>query len=148
MFDSPVYVQLKAQVPLNGIPIYIQLCWDGALLFKHNNGPSMWPLCYSIMNLPPCLRNKVHLGMHVASFCQGSVASLDLFAKELLDLWNHPIVVDGQEYYVMVSQIVMDGPGRSKYCKCSSTTSLAGCNICDVTGKCAIWHELYYRNVV
>ena len=43
-------------------PIYLQLCWDGALLFKFNNGLSMWPLCYSIMNLPPCLRNKLHVG--------------------------------------------------------------------------------------
>ena len=97
----------------------------------------MWPLCYSIVNLPPCLRNKVHLGMHVGSFCEGTVASLDMFAKELLSLWNNPISVDGQAYYVMVSQVVMDGPGRSKYCKCTTTVAHAGCNICDMTGTVA-----------
>ena len=135
VLDSPVYDKLRQEVPLGGIPIFIQLCWDGALMFNAGKGESMWPLCYSIMNLPPCLRNKVHIGMHVASFCKGSPASLDIFAIELLDLWKDPIVVDGKRYYVMVSQIVMDGPGRSKYCKCQATTSLAGCNLCDVKGE-------------
>lgn len=135
VLDSPVYQKLRREVPDGGIPIFIQLCWDGALMFNAGSGESMWPLCYSIMNLPPCLRNKVHIGMHVASFCKGSAASLDIFALELLDLWKDPIVVDGRRYYVMVSQIVMDGPGRSKYCKCQATTALAGCNLCDVKGK-------------
>ena len=134
VFDSPVYRRLKEEIPEGGYPIFIQICWDGALLFKYNNGGSMVPLCYSIMNLPPCLRNKLHVGMHVATFCQGSTASLDMCAKELLDLWNHPIVIDDRTYYVVVAQILMDGPGRSKYCRCEGTNSFAGCNICDVTG--------------
>jgi hypothetical protein len=96
----------------------------------------MYPLCYSIMNLPPCLRNKVHVGLHVAAFCQGSTASLDLCAKELLDLWHNPITIGGKIFYVMVSQILMDGPGRVKYCKCQSTNAFSGCNLCDVTGMC------------
>ena len=134
VFDSPVYRRLRGEIPPGGYPIYIQICWDGALLFKYNNGGSMVPLCYSIMNLPPCLRNKLHVGMHVASFCQGSTASLDVCAQELLDLWNNPIVIGCRTYYVVVAQILMDGPGRSKYCKCEGTNSFAGCNICDVTG--------------
>jgi hypothetical protein len=103
IYDSKVYRKLREQVPAGGVPIFIQICWDGALLFKFKSGPSMWPLCYSIMNLPPCLRNKVNIGMHVASFCEGSTASLDVFAHELLDLWNNPITVEGITYYVMVS---------------------------------------------
>jgi hypothetical protein len=66
--------------------------------------------------------------------CQGSTASLDVCAQELLDLWNNPIVIGCRTYYVVVAQILMDGPGRSKYCKCEGTNSFAGCNICDVTG--------------
>ena len=138
VLDSPVYEALRIEVPAGGVPIFIQICWDGALMFNAGKGESMWPLCYSIMNLPPCLRNKVHIGMHVATFCKGSTASLDIFSQELLDLWNHPIEVDGKMYYVMVSQIVMDGPGRLKYCKCQGTTALAGCNLCDVTGGCEV----------
>jgi hypothetical protein len=73
--------------------------------------------------------------MHVASFCQGSTASLDLCAQELLDLWQHPIIIGERNFYVIVAQIVMDGPGRTKYCKCQGTNALAGCNICDVKGR-------------
>lgn len=134
MLDSPVYDKLRAMVPKGGVPIFVQLCWDGALVCNQKTGKSMWPLCYSIMNLPPCLRNKVNIGMHVGSFCEGSTASLDIFAKELKELWEYPIIVDGVAHYVMVSQVLMDGPGRSKYCKCQTTTAHAGCNICSVTG--------------
>jgi hypothetical protein len=78
---------------------------------------------------------QVNIGMHVASFCDGAAASQDVLADELLDLWNNPITFEGKTYYVMVSQILMDGPGRSKYCQCRGTTSLDGCNICDVKSR-------------
>ena len=82
--------------------------------------------------------------MHVASFCQGSTASLALCADELLDLWNNPIVVGLRTYYVVVAQILMDGPGRSKYCRCEGSNALAGCNVCDVTGDVLLFvHVLY-----
>lgn len=133
VYDSPVYQNLKNKVLEHddrGIPIYLQICWDGATMFHFVQGPSMWPLCYSIMNLPPSMRNKIHIGLHVASFCHGIAASQTMLAEELLDLWNNPIVVDDDRYYVVVSQILMDGPGRTKYTKCRSTTSFQGCNIC------------------
>jgi hypothetical protein len=87
------------------------------------------------MSLPPSFRNKVHIGLHVATFCEGSKASLQLFAEELLNLWENPIVVDNVTYYVMVAQILMDGPGRAKFCRCSTAASYAGCPLCDVEGK-------------
>jgi hypothetical protein len=118
-----------------GIPIFIQICWDGATMFKFVQGPSMWPLCYSIMNFPPSMRNKVNIGLHVASFCNGAEASQQVLAEELLDLWENPIEVDGDRYYVVVAQILMDGPGRSKYTKCRPTTSFDGCNICCLPGR-------------
>jgi hypothetical protein len=33
------------------------------------SGKSMWPLCYSIMALPPSLRDKPHIGMSDAMLC-------------------------------------------------------------------------------
>ena len=33
------------------------------------SGKSMWPLCYSIMTLPPSLRDKPHIGMCDAILC-------------------------------------------------------------------------------
>ena len=87
MYNSEVYIALKTTVKLHdpeGVPIYLQIYWDGASMFNFIKGPSMWPLCYSIMNLPPSLRSKMHIGLHVASFCDGAHASQDVMADELL----------------------------------------------------------------
>ena len=103
---------------------------------SRNSLESMWPLCYCIMNFPPSMRNKVNLGLHIASFCQGYEVATRMFAEEMLDLWKNPIIVNDIPHFVMVSQIVMDGPARSKFTKCqSSATSLHGCNICDLSGR-------------
>jgi len=87
------------------------------------------------MNLPPSIRNKVNIGLHVASFCNGVEASQVLLAEELLDLWENPIEIDGDTYYVMVAQILMDGLGRVKYTKVRGSNSFEGCNICCHPGR-------------
>ncbi len=69
------------------------------------------------MNFPPCLRNKLHIGLHIASFDNGLDCTLDLFAKDLKSLYENPISYEGDVYYVVVSQILMDGPGRNSFCK-------------------------------
>jgi hypothetical protein len=46
----------------------VQVCWDGADMFNYS-GSSMWPLCYSIMSLPPSLRDKSHIGMLPLLLC-------------------------------------------------------------------------------
>lgn len=138
VYSGSTYVNLEARVKLRdpeGIPIFLQVCWDGATMFRFVQGPSMYPLCYSIMNFPPSMRNKVNVGLHVASFCHGVDASQMVLAEELLFLFDEPIAVDGKRYYVVVAQIVMDGPGRTTYCKCRATTSHSGCVICDVDAR-------------
>ena len=138
VYDSPVYTRLKdwlREKDPDGVPIFLQICWDGATMFNFVKGPSMWPLCYSIMNLPPSLRNKVNVGLHVASFCDGAEASQIVLADELMQLIVRPIEVDGIKYYVMVAQALFDGPGRTKYMKLLSTNSLEGCPLCDVDAR-------------
>jgi hypothetical protein len=55
----------------------------------------------------------VFAGMHIASFDDGSDASLNMFAHELLDLWQNPIVDnDGGQHIVVLGQILMDDKGR------------------------------------
>ena len=116
-------------------PIFIQVCWDGANIHNTVQRDSMWPLLYSIISLPPSLRNKLHLGLHVASFDNGNRASLDMFASELKNLYENPIIVNGIKYYVMVFQIIMDGPGRNKFCKLLGPHALnGGCNLCEFKG--------------
>jgi hypothetical protein len=87
------------------------------------------------MNLPPSMRSKIHIGMHVASFCDGGMASQRVLADELLDLWHNPICVDNVNYYVVVSQTLFDGPGRSSYMQLRATTSFDGCGLCDVDSR-------------
>jgi hypothetical protein len=138
VFDTPVYMKLKERIrnkDADGVPIFLQICWDGATMFQFVQGPSMYPTCYSIMNFPPSMRNKVNVGLHVASFCNGCDASQKVLGEELLNLYDNPIVVDGVRYYVMVAQILMDGPGRTAFCKCRSTTSHDGCPLCDVNAR-------------
>jgi hypothetical protein len=104
-------------------------------MFNFIKGPSMYPLCYSIMNLPPSMRNKVNIGLHVASFCDGCEASQFVLGEDLYDLWASPIVIEGRSYYVVVAQALMDGPGRTSYMKLRATTSLDGCPLCDVDAR-------------
>jgi hypothetical protein len=54
--------------------------------------------------------------MHLASFDNGSTAALEMFAEELLDLWNNPIIIDGISHYVIIGQILMDDKGRESFC--------------------------------
>lgn len=68
IYDSKTYLKMKSLLPPNGKLIFIQICWDGADMFNYS-GKSMWPLCYSIMNLPPTLRDKPHVGKYcITSF--------------------------------------------------------------------------------
>ena len=136
VLDSPAYQALAKEIPDGGIPIFIQLCWDGAVIYRTVQKESMWPMTYSIVNFPPSLRNKLHIGMHVLSFDHGSTAALDKCASELLDLYNNPIESNGRKYYVIISQIIMDGQGRCKYCKLEGQRSLSGgCHSCNFKGR-------------
>ena len=135
---SDVYKNLRNNVVIdNGktIAIYLQVCWDGAPISNIVQRDSMWPVVYSIINFPPSLRNKLHLGLHVAAFDNGNDSPLEMFAKELLSLYENPIEFNGIKYLVIVSQIVMDGPGRSSFCKLLGHAALkGGCNLCDFKG--------------
>ena len=95
----------------------------------------MWPLIYSIVNLPPSMSNKLHLGLHAASFDNGNDATLSMLANELRSLHEYPIECNGFKYYIMVSQILMNGPGRNSFCKLLGPAALkGGCNLCDFKG--------------
>lgn len=100
---------------------------------KHEK--SMWPIFYCIMNLPPSLRHVVHLGMHMAGFDLGAYCSLDIFADELLQLWNTGFVVDGQRYKVFLIEILTDSRGREKLMKVQGANSLVGCSKCHFPGR-------------
>ena len=91
VYDSEVYVRFKNMVPADHRVIFIQVCWDGAEVFNNRTDTSMWPLVYSIMSLPPSLRDKPHIGMHLASF--DDEAALKKFADELDHLWTEGMLL-------------------------------------------------------
>ena len=58
-----------------------------------------------------------------------------MLAFELKSLFENPIEFNGYKYYVIASQILMDGPGRNSFCKLLGANALnGGCNICDFKG--------------
>jgi hypothetical protein len=130
IFDTKEYESLLARVPTGHKLICICLCWDGALLFNTKKTKSMWPLTYYIFNLPPCLRTKMHLGMHLAFLDSGSKVSCNIFAMELDDMWVNPIDVDGTLHHVAVLGEVFDGRGFEKWNECQGGGSIAGCPKC------------------
>ena len=65
--------------------------------------------------------------MHIASFDDGSKAACHMLANEFVDLWNKPIEVNGEKFFVVAGQIVMDGKGRESFCGVTGATSKAGC---------------------
>jgi hypothetical protein len=77
----------------------------------------------------------ISIGIHIASFDNGSTAALEMFAEELLDLWNNPIIVDDISYHVVIGQVLMDDKGRESFCGVQGATSLAGCNLCHFEGR-------------
>ena len=126
--------------------IFLQMCWDGADM--HNMlkaDKSMWPLFYCIMNLPPSLRHVPHVGMHMAGFDLGATCSLDIFADELLQLWDQGFVVDGQRYKVFLIEILTDSRGREKLMKVQGAGSKAGCSKCQFEGRTFARTSVYDR---
>ena len=116
--------------------IFLQMCWDGAdMHHQMKNDKSMWPIFYSIMNLPPSLRHVVHVGLHMAGFDLGAYCTLDIFADELKELWEKGFVVNGQRYKVFLIEILTDSRGREKLMKVQGAGSMVGCSKCDFGGR-------------
>ncbi len=59
---------------------------------------------------------------------------MDLFAEELLDLWENPIVHEGVEYKVALIAGIWDGKGYEKVTHTRGGSSHSGCNKCDFHG--------------
>jgi hypothetical protein len=116
--------------------IFLQMCWDGADMHSQmKNDKSMWPIFYCIMNLPPSLRHVVHVGLHMAGFDLGAYCTLDIFADELIELWEKGFSVNGQWYKVFLIEILTDSRGREKLMKVQGAGSMAGCSKCDFAGR-------------
>ena len=62
--------------------------------------------------------------------------TLEVFAKELVQLWDPGITVNGTIYRVGVVSAIFDGKGFEQVTKTQGSVSLQGCNACTFPG---IW---------
>jgi hypothetical protein len=51
------------------------------------SGKSMWPLCYSIMNLPPSLRDKPHIGEYMFIYDLSCTRLCYVFRSFFMHTW-------------------------------------------------------------
>lgn len=114
--------------------------YDGAQVFKRRIS-SFWPLFISILNLPPTYRNRVGVGMFLASLftaANGSVAEHFLFSQcliaELIALDKGIIYEhDGVTFFIQARLIrhICDGRALEKMCKVQGAGALFGCPLCE-----------------
>jgi hypothetical protein len=97
--------------------IGLELSWDG--FQPDDNAKSIWPLFYSILNYPPCLRGKIHYGLHLLAIDDGKDPVWDAVVSEFLDLWNHGVNIDGNIYRVAITRVILDGRGLEHLTKTS-----------------------------
>jgi len=100
-------------------------------------------LCFFMFFMCTFYYDILYTGMHIASFDDGSEASLIMFAEELRDLWDTPIVVNGKKYIVALGQILMDDKGRESFCGVQGGTSKAGCNICHFESRLFVRRQVH-----
>ena len=97
----------------------------------------MYPLSYKVLNLPPSLRNKVHIGMHLAYLDSESKQCCKILAMELIDLYVNPIVINDTSIHVVVLSETFDGKGYEDWYNVQGCGSIAGCP------KCINFHGTY-----
>ena len=101
IFDCDEYKGLLASIPHGNKLICLALSLDGTVTFP-NSTNLMYPLSYKVLNLPPSLRNKVHIGMHLAYLDSESKQCCKILAMELIDLYVNPIVINDTNIHVVV----------------------------------------------
>ena len=60
--------------------------------------------------------------------------TLEIFANELVELWNPGITINGIVYRVGIISAIFDGKGFEQVTKTQGSASLQGCNACDFPG--------------
>ena len=108
--------------------------WDGATTFHQVQHHAFWPLTYSVLNFPVELRNKYHIGLHIASLDTGIKESIAVVVEELIELWEQGILHEGVTYKVAVVVTQADGRDYEKLFGVQGAGSLAGCYKCNFNG--------------
>jgi hypothetical protein len=134
IYDGTTWQWFENQMQDNERFIGLALCSDGIDIYNMS-GKCTNPVQVSIMNLPPNMRNKLHVGLFLWAIDKGSDAALSVIVDELLKLWTVGIPVDDLVYRVGLVCVVLDGKGYEKVRKQQGGGSYAGCTDCDLGGR-------------
>jgi hypothetical protein len=128
ILDSECYRDIKAMVyreKPNSTLIGLVACIDKAILFD-KSVKGIEPLTYFIANLPGPLRYLVHIGTHVASISSGLSCANDIFAAEMVNLWEDGFLHNGRHYVVAMLIHNTDGKGWEELWQAQGSGSLRG----------------------
>jgi hypothetical protein len=116
VFDGTGWKKFTSKMQEDEIFIGIELCWDGTQPFKYGK-ESMWPITYCILNFPPVIRGKIHLGLHMLGIDDGDHAIWETVVHEFNTLWLQGLLIDNIRYRVAIVRITMDGRGLEFFTK-------------------------------
>jgi hypothetical protein len=133
VYDGSTWQWFEDQMGENERFIGLALCSDGFDIYNMS-GKCTNPVQVSILNLPPNMRNKMHVGLFLWAIDKGTDAALSVIVDELLDLWTTGIPVDNLVYRVGLVCVVLDGKGYEKVRKQQGGGSYSGCTDCDMGG--------------
>ena len=113
--------------------------YDGVQLFKSRYN-DFWPLCISIMNLPPLYRGKMGVGFFLAALYAGKHKEaekfllIDCFSEELNLLYNGvERTINGQTYFIqarLVLHILDTKAAEPILCVQMQSNARLGCALC------------------
>jgi len=129
---------------IKSVTILFSEFYDGAQLFKRK-ASDFWPLCLSIMNLPPVYRGKLGIGFFLLALYAGKHKNAEHFlfsdcvCEELRMLYDGvERTIDGQTYFIQARLIfhVLDTKAAEPILAIQSwSTSRNGCPLCQlITG--------------
>ena len=150
--DSPLWKKAFTEDGFSkGDPrgILLQLCTDGVNPFSSNKvNYSMWPIMFSVLNLPKEVRNTYQnimlVGIVPAQVEGKEPKSLDPYLEivvdELLDL-SEATFYDGYRkvefaFKIDIFNYVLDYPGLTKVLSAAGPNALQGCMWCEKRGTC------------
>lgn len=151
--DSPLWKKAFTEDGFSkGDPrgILLQLCTDGVNPFSSNKvNYSMWPIMFSVLNLPKQIRNTYQnimlVGIVPAQVEGKEPKSLDPYLEivvdELLDL-SEATFYDGYRraeftFNIDIFNYVLDYPGLTKVLSAAGPNALQGCMWCEKRGTCS-----------
>ena len=113
--------------------------YDGVQLFKSRYN-DFWPLCISIMNLPPLYRGKMGVGFFLAALYAGKHQQaekfllIDCFSEELNLLYNGvERTINGQTYFIqarLILHILDTKAAEPILCVQMQSNARLGCALC------------------